>query len=222
MTTSSTPFNLSGKVIGLIAGAIVLLLVVGGVFISYNNTRNTMIKKEQALSAQYQANQVELSSYVSSIKESLGVANTNSQALNEVLSDAVKGRYEGETSANPAGGAMFSAITEAYPELDSTSIPYQKVQDAVLAGRTAYKNKQTKLLDMLRDYESWKNSGLINSQMAKLAGAPSDNLRAQIGDDIERGQEALDRMYNVVLTKDAKDAYQSGEMEPLELGPETP
>lgn len=195
------------------------VVVVGVVYVSFNNVQKDMVKKETALSAQYSDNQNALSSYVSTITESLGLADRASEALNEVLADAVKGRYEGDSTANPSGGQMFSAIVEAYPDLNQQQINYQKVQDAVFAGREAYKNQQTRLLDMLRDYETWKESGFIKSRMTSMVGAPSDNLRAAIGDDVVRGQDALDRMYTIVLAGAAKDAYQSGEMDPLDLGP---
>jgi hypothetical protein len=48
-----------------------------------------------------------------------------------------------------------------------------------------------------------------------MAGAPTDDLRAAIGDDVKRGRDALDRMYAIVLAPQAKKAYQDGEMAPL-------
>jgi hypothetical protein len=192
------------------------------VFSAFNSTQKDMVSKEQALSAQYADNQNELSSYISTIKETLGLADRNTDALDRVLADAVKGRYEGDTSAQPGGGQLFSAITEAYPDLAGVTDAYAKVQDAVSAGRLAYKNQQTKLLDMLRDYETWKNSGFLHSMITGMVGAPSDNLRASVGDDTARGQQALDRMYKIVLTAEGNKAYESGEMEPMDLNPADP
>lgn len=189
-------------------------------FLKFNGVQKDMVAKETALSAQYSDNQNNLSSYISTIKESLGVADRASDALDEVLSDAVKGRYEGDSTANPSGGAMFSAIVEAYPDLNQQQINYQAVQKAIFDGRESYKNQQTRLLDMLRAYETWKESGLIHRQFVSMIGAPSDNLRAGIGDDVVYGQAALDRMYKIVLAGAAKDAYESGEMDPMDLNPD--
>ena len=205
------------KAVTWIAVAVVGLIVVVSLFASFNGKQKDMVKREQALSAQYQDNQNELSTYVSKITEMLGVAENATEAQRTVLEDAIKGRYEGDTGANPTGGAFFSAITEAYPDLAKNQELYGKVQDAVSAGREAYKNKQTKLLDMLREYETWKNSGFIHSKMVSMVGAPSDNPVARIGTSTSRGQDALDQMYVIVLTKDAKQAYETGEMDPLDL-----
>lgn len=218
MNSLKTP---SPKALALIAAAGLTLVVLIGFGVTLNGVQKAMVKREQALSAQYQANQNELSTFVSKVTEMMGVAETATEAQRTVLEDAVKGRYEGETGANPTGGAFFSAITEAYPDLAQNQALYGKVQDAVSSGREAYKNKQDKLLDMLREYETWKNSGFVHSKLASMVGAPSDNLVARVGMQANRGQDALDQMYVIVLTSQAKEAYETGEMDPLDLGPKS-
>jgi hypothetical protein len=59
---------------------------------------------------------------------------------------------------------------------------------------------------MLREYDTWRNCGLIHKHVVSMVGAPSQNLKAQIGTQINRGQ-------------DAQKAYQTGTMDPLDLGP---
>ncbi|MFS0885120.1 hypothetical protein [Aeromicrobium sp. 179-A 4D2 NHS] len=205
----------------LVAAAVAVVLVIGAIwfFATYNSTQKNMVKREQALSSQYKDNQNELAAYVSTIKEALGVADRNTDALDKVLANAVQGRYQVGSTAQPGGGELFSAITEAYPDLSGVSLPYQKVQDAVISGREAFKNKQTKMLDMAREYETWKNSGIIHSRIASMVGAPSDNLVAAIGDDVKKGQAALDRMKTIVVTAESSKSFESGEMDPLDLGP---
>ena len=220
-TTASKPFgNFSmpgSKTIRLIVAGVIVALLALMTFVTFNNAQKGIVSRETALNAQYLDNQNELSSYVVSIKEAIGVADRNTEKLDKVLQDAVKGRYENK--GVPDNGAMFSAMQEAYPDLNSMSVPYQKVQDAVLAGRIAYKNKQSKLLDMLREYDTWRKSGLVHSRVVNMAGAPSDGLTARVGANSWRGQDALDKMYQIVLTQDAQEAYNSGELKPLDLGP---
>jgi hypothetical protein len=70
-----------------------------------------------------------------------------------------------------------------------------------------------KLLDMLRDYDSWRTGSFTVRTFG--GDRPSDNLVAQIGSDrSHKGQAALDQMYTIVLVKDAKDAYKTGEVTP--------
>lgn len=197
--------------------AVVLVLLIVGVsfYGSVNKTRDQLIVKEKSLNAQYLANQNELSTYILQFKETMGVADAGSDKLNEILSDAISGRYDGNMTPG-TGGSMFSAITEAYPDLTATSASYAKVQDLVISGRNAYKNTQNLLLDKIRDYETWTTSGITRSFMVKnLLGAPTDGLRATVGKQTFKGQDALDKMNEIVLSGDAIKSYDTGTMEPL-------
>jgi hypothetical protein len=198
--------------------AVIVVLVIS-LFAYINGIQKTMVAKETTLSAQYKMNQNDLSTYVNTIKESLGVAQTGNAALNKVLADAVSGRYDGNTSAQPGTGTLFSAITEAYPDLTANAALFAKVQDAVLAGREGFKNKQDKLSDMIRDFDTWRNSGIIRSKVVAMVGSPSGNLKAAAGDTVLTGQAALDQMNKQVLAGAAIDSYKTGVDNGLDLGP---
>jgi hypothetical protein len=203
--------------VAVVAIVAVLVIIVSGFFGYVNTTRNSGIQKEAGLVAQYQDNQNELSTYLLQFNETLGIADKQSEVLNNILLDAVKGRYDNDTSLEPGtGGSMFSAISEAYPDLTTTTETYAKVQDLVISGRNAYKNKQSKLLDLIRDYNTWRETDIIRSFVVKnILGFPSDNLKVTVGENIFRGQDALDKISQLVLTQGAIDSYNSGTMEPL-------
>lgn len=199
-------------------GVGVLLILVIVLFSTFNGIRNTGVDKETALSAQYLDNQNELSTYISKFYEQIGIADRKSEQLNRILEDAVKGRYDNDLQAatpGESGGALISAIVEAYPDLSGLD-SYDKVLDTISAGREAYKQKQTKLLDMLRNYDKWREQGLIHNVLVNIAGYPSDNLKARLGSKVVTGQAALDQMYMIVLTSQAAEAYETGELDPLE------
>lgn len=200
---------------------IVLVLFFGAVFMfnTFNTIQKTSVTKETRLSAEYLNNQNELSSYIVTIKEKLQIADRKTDKLDQVLSDAVRGRYDGHTSAQPGQGQLFSAITEAYPEIDLTT--YDKVSDAISAGREAFKNKQSQLLDLLREYDRWRQSGLVNSQFIKWAGVPSNKLVARVGDTQFRGEQALEQMYKLVLAEEATDSFKTGTLTTVDLNPTT-
>ncbi|WP_422390166.1 hypothetical protein [Arthrobacter sp. N1] len=61
------------------------------------------------------------------------IADKGSAQLEEVLTAAVQGRYDGATDPG-TGGARLSAITEAYPDLTASTESYAKVQDQVASG----------------------------------------------------------------------------------------
>lgn len=198
-------------------GAIGVLFVVflGGVC-GYNGVRKEAINKERSLNAQYRSNQNELSSYKAGAREQFSVAVASTNALNTIIEDAVKGRYEGDTGAQPTGGALFSAIVEAYPNLDRNTGIYERIVDYIQGKREAYKNVQNKLLDMIADYENYLSDSIFRQPF--LSNFPSNRLEARIGNNPPaKGEAALEEMKRIVLTAEASKAYESGEEEPLDF-----
>ena len=208
-------FIKNNKGIVTIAGVVVVALVaVMGIYGYLNGLRNEGIRREAALVAQYQDNQNELSNYIVSFKESLGIAEQGADKIDQILLDAVKGRYDGAMEPG-TGGEMFSAISEAYPDLTATTESYAKVQDLVVSGRAAYKNKQSLLLDKIRSYETWKESGFIQSSAINALGFPSDRMEVRIGERTLTGDAALNEMKSLVLVSDAVKSYETHTTEPL-------
>lgn len=197
---------------GLVIGAGVLVIVVL-IFVIWpltalSSTKSQGVDKETQLTAQYQDNQNTLSAYIAGFYEQTGVAKVKADKLNAILLDAVKGRYDGKLAPG-TGGAFFSAITEAYPDLSGLNI-YDKIVDYVQAGRANYKNVQTALLDQIRGYDNWRKGGLIHPMWVRFAGFPSSNLEAKVGDTTVTGSEALRKMKQLVLVGQATAAYQTG------------
>lgn len=196
-------------------GAILLCVVLFG---WVNGLWNTGIAHEKQLTAQYLDNQNYLSAYISGFYEQVSVAEVQSDVLNAVLLDAVKGRYDdgGLTVNSP----VFAAIVEAYPEAGLSQLMenWGKIQDYISAGREGYRAVQSKLLDELRAYDTWRETGLIKRGIVRILGFPSSGLEARIGETVMTGDLARQQMYQIVLTEQARDAYKSGTMQPLKIG----
>jgi hypothetical protein len=202
---------------GIIATIVVLgLLVVGGIslFGYVNGIQKEGVAQEQALNAQYQSSQLELDTYTKKILESVGLADRKSDKLAEVLKAAVAGRYEGEVKPGQ-GGAFFSAITEAYPNIDLSI--YDRIVDMVNAGREAFKQKQNQLRDQIRVYETWMYSGIVQSRVIAMVGYPSNQLEARIGTRVVTGRDALSQMKVLVTSKGTSEAFQTGEQEAIDI-----
>lgn len=206
----------------LIITAIVSLVVLILAYSSLNSLYNTGVQHEQRLNKQYLDNQNHLSAYISGFYEQVGVAQGATNALDTVLLDAIKGRYEdgqgggGYTVNSP----FFAAIVEAYPEASTAELMriYGKIADYVQAGRESYRNIQSKLLDMLRVYDTWRYSGLTQSFVVDtILGFPSHRLEARFGNNVARGQDAIDKMLELVLDSKTKEAYESGTLDPLTI-----
>lgn len=207
----------------VVLGAFMLIaLIFGAKCYSYaNGTRDEGIQFETSLTAQYLSNQNDLSSYISGFYEQISVLDAQSEVLDKVLLDAVKGRYD---EADGGGGftinsPMFAAIVEAYPEagVQELMANWGKVQDYITAGREGYRAKQDKLLDMIRAYDEWRGKGIIKHRVVSGLGFPSDKLEARIGKEVLKGEDAREQMLLIVLVESAREAYESGTMEPLSV-----
>ena len=197
---------------GVLAVGLALLVSLYGYL---NGLRSVAVESETALNAQYVDNQNELSTYVSSFYEKLGLAKLKSEKLNAILLDAVKGRYDKNGAGFGKGSPVFAVMVEAYPNLSGLDV-FDKIVDYVSAGREAYKAKQSKLLDQIRAYEKWRADGYLQSLViVKVIGFPA--LKARVGNESVTGQAALDKMWTIILASDAKNAYQSGVLEPLKV-----
>lgn len=187
----------------LILGSIVVGTTVMGIY-------NTGVEYQTRLTAMYQSNQNELSTYVTSIYEQIGVANLKTAKMDTIITHAVQGRY-GEDGFS-ADGAFFSAVSEAYPDLDLSI--YDEIRRSVEAGRTAFKVKQDMLLDVIRSFDTYRQ-GMPRGLVAEFF-FPNDNLQARIGGEVVAvGDAALSQMRVLVLNGEAVESFQTGTTEPL-------
>jgi hypothetical protein len=193
----------------------VILFSTIGAFSYVNSIRNEGVGYESQLNAQYLSNQNYLSSYISGFYEQTGLVKYKSEKLDQILSDYAKGRSGGSDKEDR--GNFINAVHEAAPDLSGLNIA-DKMLAYVSSGRAGYRDKQDQLLDLLRSYDKWRNTGIFQSMIIKnVLNYPSDNLEARIGTTVVRGSSARDKMYEIVLAPQAKTAYQSGEMTPLSI-----
>ncbi len=199
----------------LIGLGIAAAVLIGG-FLMVNGINATGVQMEKGLNAQYLDDQNELSQYKQSFYEQTGLANLKSQQMDTILTDAIKGRYDGTKMSPGTGGSMFSAIKEAYPNIDLST--YDRIADFVRAGREAFKNKQSKMLDMLRAYDTWRQENLLRAFFINtFLHFPSNGLEARIGTSKVTGQAALDQMWTIVTTGDTQKAFQTGTEDKTEI-----
>lgn len=203
---------------GIIAAA--LLACVLGFYGYFNGLNTDRVDQETTLSASYQSNQVELDNYVKTIKEAVGIANVKSDKLDQILRDAVSGRY-GDTKdgvRNGQGGAFMSAIVEAYPDIKGQLDIYDRIVDKVFVGREGFKAQQNSMLADIAKYEAWTHTGLVQSFIIKnVVGCPTDLLEARVGTNVKHGRAALDQMKLVVTSGSTNDAFNSGKDDAIEI-----
>jgi len=210
--------------IALISLAVVLILIVGVVaglaYYIFISLPNQELGYVTSLNAQYVMNQNDLSEFISGYDEQFGAYASALKGLDTFMVDAVKGRYDVRDAAgNPTGdldaGLFINVIVEAYPDTTGITDLAQRLMDYIAAQRAEFKNNQDKLLDMLRVYDAWRQERPRCYFLNMAGGNPSDRLVARIGGQTYTGQEALDKMWTIVLASDAKEAFETGTMEPL-------
>lgn len=203
----------------LIIALVVIMALVVASFSLYgylNGLRTESVHQETALNAQYLANQNYLSAFLSGFYEQLGIAKYKSEKLNEIITDYVKGRSFAQGGKSERAG-FINVVVEAVPNIGKLDI-LDKMMDYVAAQREGYRAAQDKQLDMLRHYDDWRQDGYVQSfVVAKIIGVPTRRLQASIGIELTRGAEAREQMYRIVLASQARDAYRTGTMEPLNV-----
>lgn len=194
--------------VAIVGAALLAFIGLWAVFANIGVT-NDGNKMEARLTSAYSDNQNVLSDCVVKIRETANVTGAEADKFEEVMVETIKGRYDGRS---PDPGSMFSAIVEDYPDLAPLSKAYERVHNVIMQCRTDFKGYQSKLLDELAVYKSWRTG----SWTVRTFGGefPSQNLEARIGSDVAYGREALDRMYTIVVVKDVNDSYDSGELVP--------
>jgi hypothetical protein len=191
-----------------------ILLILGWLYGQFNGVQKEGVNQEQALNAQYLNAQNELSTYISTFYETVDVAEVKTEALDEVLTDAITGRYDEGLTALGGEGQLISALAEAYPDLSGLD-SYDEVIDVVRSGREGFRGQQEKLLDMLRRYDAWRDEDIIRSFFVSARGFPSDRVTVTVAGEKLTGQDALDEMWVIVLTDEARDAYDTKDLAPL-------
>jgi hypothetical protein len=200
-------------------------LIAGGVWAYswYAANWNIVVDKETHLTAEYKSNQLELDTYVKGMLEGTQLANVKSDKLRMVLHDAVSGRYgdsKGDiNNRNGQGGSFFSAIVEAYPNIQGQMDIYDMLVNRVFAGREAFKQKQQHILNEATGYERWLHTDPIKSWAVRtIIGAPTDLLQANVGKgNTLHGSAALEQMKLVVTSSRTNQSFDSGEEEPLQI-----
>lgn len=200
---------IKSKPIQALSIAVVLLLALT-LFVNWNSARNSGNEFQTTLNAQYKDNQNILSICENNIEETANVTKAEAATFKAAMIDTVKGRYQQPgSSALPSEGKLFSAIIENYPDLSGLNDAFTRVYTVIVGCRNEYKGQQSKLLDELRAFDRWKNA--TNQGRYFGWGFPSNNLVARI-DATHRytGKAAYERMYDIVKTESANDAYKSG------------
>lgn len=182
----------------IVMGAFVALIVavVGLCFVSYVGAYNQGNRMEQQIKAEWENNKNILAQYGQKVAEAAQVPTMMRDDLQAVVVKAIQARY-GEDGSK----ATMQWLQEQNPSLDPQL--YRKLQQIIEAGRDEFKNSQTRLIDVKRNYETALGSFWQGLWM-RVAGYPKINLAD----------------YKVVTTDNVEESFKTGrEKAPIQLRP---
>ena len=194
----------------ILAGVIGFAMYAAGVYTSARNDGNT---KELALTAQYKSMMASYGQDRLAFTDSIGITREKRDAMDKILTDAVSGRYN-KGGAQVDNGKLFSAVKEAYPDLNGLGV-YDKILDFVTRMRNKFAQNQAQIATMIQDFDTWRTTGgLLHPWFCKLIGFPNDLIEVHIGNDVYRGQKALDMMSRPIVGNDTNQIFDSGTDQP--------
>lgn len=158
----------SAAVWALIGVLVVILGLAGIAGMGWWNASVYASKIEPQLVAELENNQNILAQGQQMVQEAAGVTGMLTEDQSKIIKDAVSGRY------GPDGAkATWLMLKEQNPQLDSAL--YKKVQQLIESYRIEFKNAQTKMIDLHRQYESYLQHPWTGF-WARTAGLPRLDL----------------------------------------------
>ncbi|MCP1184939.1 hypothetical protein [Paenibacillus sp. 1781tsa1] len=130
--------------IGIIIGVLILVIAISvGTIWSH---RNTAVKLEERIEAQYVSNQSNYDNMWKKFKEMTQVTDLQAEQIKDVYTGLIAGRYDDQ-------GLLFKMVQEQNPQLD-TSV-YSQLQREISAGRQQFDNNQKQITDIIREYNTY-------------------------------------------------------------------
>ena len=182
-----------GAIIGLgFVGLIVAVLVIAAS--SYIGANNYGARIEAQLNAEYDNNQNILAQGQQKVMEAAQVPAMYKDDFKEIISADVQGRYGKDGSK-----ATFQWLKEHDVALDSAM--YKKVQQLIESYRDEFKNSQTKMIDVRRQYEA-EQGVFWRGMWLRIAGFPKVDMSK----------------FKPIVTDGVQDIYKKGkESGPMKL-----
>ena len=193
-----------GVLIVVVAVLVITVFIPQGVISSGN-------QQEARLNSWYSGAVASLNNCVVKTARAAQVTGAQTNAVDEVLKDAVGGKYG--TGSNVNQPQMFSALVQAYPD-GSVAGLNKSFQDA-LATMTGCQDDfvaaQNVVQSHVADFKSWRTGSWISRAFGGDQ-FPNENLEINIaGMPVTTGAQALTIMERPIISTDTANAVSTGE-----------
>ena len=193
-----------------LAVVVVVVIVVIGVINTIKGTFNEGERQEQTLTALYNESINSLSTCLDQGRVAAQVSQEEFEQLKGVLTEVVGVRYQegDDVSEVLGGGSAFSAIVEAYPQIDQRS--WQNLQTTVVGCRDEFQGSQDRIQANAANYEKWRVTDDAFNWWIKDQ-FPSDELTVTLPSGTPLyGRAAFEHITRVVTVAEANLAFESG------------
>lgn len=205
------------KYIPLVAGIAVLVVIVIGVisFLSWaNSIDNDGYERQRDVVTQYNTYQTSLSNCLDKSKVGASIAGEEYDRLKDTLTAVVGVRYKDGSPLDGDGGALVSALREAYPTIDNSL--WKQVMDTAMGCRDEVAGVNNELQSLAGRFDKWRNTGGIFTKHYR-SKYPTDELKVASLNGQLTGQAALDFIVNPLTTDEAADALKTHTMPEQDL-----
>lgn len=201
---------------------VVLLIGVFSVWSYRKGVGNQGERMQERIETAHRNAQTELSKCLDQGRVGAQVAQQEFDQIKGILVDTASARYV-DKDGNPTnaaesigGGQLFSVVQEAYPSIDQST--FQDLMGVVVGCRDGFANEQKRLFHEINDFNTWVQQDNVWNQGIKN-NFPTKTLTAldYASGKTLKGQDALDYMSRVILVKDARDSYATGDQTDQDL-----
>jgi hypothetical protein len=151
-----------------IAAAVIALVSVVAVGLSFVGVNNNCVQMENGVTAQYEQNKNNYDNMWKKFKEASQVNESYASDVKKAFTDAIQSRYGGSGAK-----AAILVLKEHNPNLDPST--YNKLEQLIDSGRSQFAAEQTMLIDKKRTYQNYTGT-FPNSVISRTLGFPRIEL----------------------------------------------
>jgi hypothetical protein len=206
-----------------VAGTLVVLAIVVISFLSWaNGIHNDGFRRQREVVQEYNNYQTSLSTCLDNSSISTQMAQAEYSQFRDVMTAVIAARYQTPTGQQTGasdvlgGGALISALQEAYPDVDRSL--WKQAMSTAVGCRNQVANEMNKLQYVAASFDSWTNTGNVFARHYHRKW-PNGQLKIQGLTGTLTGQDALDFLTQPVLTTSATQAVRTHTMPSQQLFP---
>ena len=181
-----------GSLASIAAATILSLVVVGGMYFSYNNSE---VKLRNLIEAKQTDNGSELDNMMKKITQIAEVTNEGQKAIREFVVGNSQVRANGQGK-----GTLFAMVTEAVPDVNPTSNLFINLMNTITSSRDAWTMRQKELVNMKASHDNILDTYPSRFFVVTLGG--KDEIEIQIvtstraNDAMESGVDDEVKLFN--------------------------